>query len=44
MNTKDIENIALKFLDIDDYQELKTTMLSAYTNMPGTYWSELHIK
>ena len=44
MKTKDIENIELKFLDLDDYQELKTTMISAYTNMPDSYWKEHHIK
>ncbi|MFC4634912.1 bifunctional GNAT family N-acetyltransferase/carbon-nitrogen hydrolase family protein [Dokdonia ponticola] len=44
MKTKDIENIELKFLDLDDYQELKMTMISAYTNMPDSYWKEHHIK
>jgi len=44
MKTKDIENIELKFLDLNDYQELKTTMISAYTNMPNSYWKEHHIK
>ncbi|MEP2239105.1 MAG: bifunctional GNAT family N-acetyltransferase/carbon-nitrogen hydrolase family protein [Maribacter sp.] len=39
-----IENIELKFLNLDDYQELKTAMISAYTNMPGSYWKEEHIK
>lgn len=43
MKTKDIENIELKFLDLNDYQELKTTMISAYTNMPESYWKEHHI-
>jgi len=44
MKTKDIENIELKFLDLKDYQELKTTMISAYTNMPDSYWKEHHIE
>lgn len=44
MKTKDIENIELKFLDLKDYQELKATMISAYTNMPDSYWKEHHIK
>ena len=35
MKIEEIENIELKFLDLDDYQELKTAMISAYTNMPG---------
>ncbi|WP_405379781.1 bifunctional GNAT family N-acetyltransferase/carbon-nitrogen hydrolase family protein [Maribacter sp. LLG6340-A2] len=44
MKIDEIENIELKFLTIDDYQELKTAMISAYTNMPGSYWKEKHIK
>jgi predicted amidohydrolase/GNAT superfamily N-acetyltransferase len=44
MKTKDIENIELKFLEIKDYQELKKAMISAYTNMPGSYWKESHIE
>tara|TARA_R110000787_G_scaffold22588_2_gene65438 strand:- start:10987 stop:12513 length:1527 start_codon:yes stop_codon:yes gene_type:complete len=44
MKTKDIENIELKFLDKNDYQELKTTMISAYTNMPDSYWKEHHLE
>ncbi|APA64582.1 MAG: bifunctional GNAT family N-acetyltransferase/carbon-nitrogen hydrolase family protein [Maribacter dokdonensis] len=44
MKIDEIENIELKFLDLDDYQELKTAMISAYTNMPGSYWKEKHIK
>jgi predicted amidohydrolase/GNAT superfamily N-acetyltransferase len=44
MKTKDIENIELKFLDINDYQELKIAMISAYTNMPDSYWKESHIE
>ena len=43
MKIEDIENIELKFLDLDDYQELKIAMISAYTNMPGAYWKEEHI-
>jgi len=40
----DIENIELKYLTLDDYQELKDAMIVAYTNMPGSYWKEEHIK
>ena len=43
MKIEEIENIELKFLDLNDYQELKTAMISAYTNMPGAYWKEEHI-
>lgn len=44
MKTKDIENIELKYLNLSDYQELKTAMISAYTNMPDAYWKEHHIE
>ena len=44
MKTKDIENIELKYLELKDYQELKTAMISAYTNMPDSYWKEHHIE
>jgi predicted amidohydrolase/GNAT superfamily N-acetyltransferase len=44
MKTKDIENIELKFLDLNEYQELKSAMISAYTGMPGSFWKEHHIK
>ena len=40
----DIENIELKFLTLDDYQELKDAMIDSYSNMPGSYWKEKHIK
>jgi GNAT superfamily N-acetyltransferase len=40
----DIENIELIFLNLDDYQELKTAMIESYTNMPNSFWSEAQIK
>ncbi|WP_297086860.1 bifunctional GNAT family N-acetyltransferase/carbon-nitrogen hydrolase family protein [uncultured Draconibacterium sp.] len=40
----DIENIELKYLTFDDYQELKQAMIEAYSNMPNAYWKEHHIK
>ncbi|EAQ40265.1 carbon-nitrogen hydrolase [Dokdonia sp. MED134] len=43
MKTGDIEHIELKYLELNDYQELKTAMISAYTNMPDSYWEEKHI-
>ena len=39
-----IENIELKLLTLNDYQELKETMIEAYSNMPDSYWKEGHIK
>lgn len=44
MEIKEIENIELKFLTLEDYQELKTAMIDAYTNMSGAYWKEEHIR
>ncbi|RXP44807.1 GNAT family N-acetyltransferase [Lutibacter sp. HS1-25] len=41
---KNIENIELQFLTIDDYQELKTAMIEAYATMPDAYWREIQIK
>ncbi|SOE20536.1 Predicted amidohydrolase [Spirosomataceae bacterium TFI 002] len=38
-----IENIELKYLTIDDYQELKDAMITAYSNMPNSYWTEEQI-
>lgn len=40
---KEIENIELKYLSIDDYQELKTAMIASYTNFPNSYWREHQI-
>jgi predicted amidohydrolase/GNAT superfamily N-acetyltransferase len=40
---KEIENIELSFLSIDDYQELKKAMIESYSNMPNAYWKEHHI-
>jgi len=41
---KEIENIELTFLSINDYQELKVAMIESYTSMPNAYWKEHHIK
>jgi predicted amidohydrolase/GNAT superfamily N-acetyltransferase len=40
----DIQNIDLSFLSIDDYQELKATMIESYVSMPNNYWKEHHIE
>ncbi|MBT4728997.1 MAG: GNAT family N-acetyltransferase, partial [Bacteroidetes bacterium] len=34
----------LKFLTLDDYQELKETMILSYSTMPNAYWKEHQIK
>jgi predicted amidohydrolase/GNAT superfamily N-acetyltransferase len=44
METKNIENIELQFLNLDDYQELKSAMIMAYKNMPNSYWQEHQIE
>lgn len=44
MNYQDIENIELTFLKMDDYQELKDSMIEAYPNMPDSYWKVHHIQ
>jgi predicted amidohydrolase/GNAT superfamily N-acetyltransferase len=41
---KEIENIELKFLSMDDYEQLKNVMLQAYKTMPEAYWKENQIK
>ncbi len=41
---KNIENIELQFLTLDDYHDLKQAMIEAYSNMPNAYWKEAHIK
>ncbi|QIA06936.1 carbon-nitrogen hydrolase family protein [Draconibacterium halophilum] len=41
---QDIENIELKYLKFDDYQELKAAMIEVYPSMPDAYWKEHHIK
>ncbi len=41
---KEIENIELSFLSLDDYQEVKETMIASYSTMPDSYWRENHIK
>lgn len=44
METQVRENIELKFLSMDDYQELKEGMLQAYAPMSDAYWKEHQIE
>jgi predicted amidohydrolase/GNAT superfamily N-acetyltransferase len=44
MNMNDIENIELSFLSLSDYSEFKDAMISSYSTMPESYWSEHHIE
>mgnify|MGYP002632140570 CR=1 FL=1 len=41
---KNIENIELKYLTINDYQELKQAMIEVYANMQNIYWEESQIQ
>ncbi|MEQ9404697.1 MAG: carbon-nitrogen hydrolase family protein [Cyclobacteriaceae bacterium] len=41
---QNIENIELRFLTLEDYQELKEVMIDAYSSMPDAYWKESHIE
>jgi predicted amidohydrolase/GNAT superfamily N-acetyltransferase len=44
METQKKENIELKFLSIDDYDELKEAMIEAYENIPDAYWKKDQIQ
>ncbi|MEZ4918654.1 MAG: bifunctional GNAT family N-acetyltransferase/carbon-nitrogen hydrolase family protein [Saprospiraceae bacterium] len=41
---KEMQNIELQFLTIEDYEELKTAMISSYQSMPNAYWKEYQLK
>jgi predicted amidohydrolase/GNAT superfamily N-acetyltransferase len=44
MNLEEIGNIELTYLKLEDYQEFKDAMISAYNTMPDAYWKEKQIK
>ena len=41
---KEIENISLEFLSVDDYHQLKEAMIESYPSMPNPHWEEKQIK
>lgn len=41
---QNIENIELKYLTNEDYEQLKDAMIEAYPDMQNSYWSIKHIK
>ena len=43
MKISEIDKIELKFLDFDDYLEIKEVMVSAYSTMADNYWEERQI-
>ncbi|MEH6680072.1 MAG: carbon-nitrogen hydrolase family protein [Sediminicola sp.] len=40
MILREIDNIELTYLSLNDYQELKTAMIASYSSMPDSYWRE----
>lgn len=44
IDIQSIDNIELIFLKIEDYPEIKKSMIEAYSNMPNSYWKEYHIE
>lgn len=40
----DIDKVSLQYLQIEDYLELKETMVSAYSSMPGEFWKPHEIR
>lgn len=40
----DIQKIEVRNLRLDDYLELRTSMIEAYSNWTGSHWEESHIK
>ena len=43
METNEIENVELKFLTLDDYDELKEIMLVSYEGIEDAYWKKEQI-
>ncbi|NLT51856.1 MAG: GNAT family N-acetyltransferase [Ignavibacteria bacterium] len=41
---KEIDNIRLEFLKVEDYNDLKEAMIESYANMPQAFWKEQHIR
>lgn len=44
MEQIEINNIELKYLNIEDYPQLKQAMIESYTGMAGSYWREEQIQ
>jgi predicted amidohydrolase/GNAT superfamily N-acetyltransferase len=44
MEDHKIENIELKFLTVDDYEELKSATLESYGGVLNSYWKKHHIE
>lgn len=44
MEDQKIENIELKFLTVDDFEELKSATLASYGGVLNSYWKKHHIE
>ena len=40
---QEIDNIQLELLTLNDFEELKKTMIASYQTMPDTYWEESEV-
>jgi hypothetical protein len=43
-NVENIGNIELTFITVEDFSEVKETMISSYQTMPEAYWRESQIR
>ena len=41
---KEIQQIELRLLRVEDYEDLKESMIAAYENWPGVHWEKHHIQ
>ena len=41
---REIDNITLQFLKLEDYGDLKQAMIEAYPNIPEPFWKEKQLK
>ncbi|GAL66825.1 carbon-nitrogen hydrolase [Jejuia pallidilutea] len=44
MGKQKIENIELKYLTVDDFEELKEATLASYAGVLNSYWKKHHIE
>ena len=44
MKIEDIDKIELSYLDLNDYEELKSVMISSYSNWEDSYWRKNRIQ
>lgn len=41
---EEIQSVEIRHLKIEDYKELKASMIDAYSNWQGAYWKESHLQ